>query len=72
MSYCREHSTSNCVECAIQEQTDRITKCQIEQTDRIIEAKECNHARRKADWPLVIAQVISVIVLVAAVVIVKT
>jgi len=87
--YCRTHGTNHCRQCMFdkhakriieaqtelfQEQTDRITKGQIEQTDRIIDAlnKPCKPQRRKADWPLVVAQVISVIVLVAAVIIVKT
>ncbi len=74
--YCRIHNCNHCRQCMFDKHAERIIKEQAEQTDRIVEALSkpapCKPQRRKADWPLVVAQIISVTVLIAAVVIVKT
>ncbi len=84
--YCRIHNCNHCRQCMFDKHAERIIKAQEKQTaeivmalarqgemDRKSKATECcKPVRRKADWPLVVAQIISVTVLIAAVVIVKT
>ena len=77
--YCNAHQVNNCPCKFYEAQTKAIVDNQNVNTKKIVDAIKfvekrdaknvTGSTRRRADWPLIVSQIISVVVLVAAVVI---